>query len=441
MRMMFSDRGLHKMFDKNYNDYMPDYLDLLNANRKLGYSTSTAIADICDNPFDAGATKCWVVVTKGSKVVDNIIISDNGKGMSEYELQKALVPASTGRKRNYQGELGYFGVGLVASGLSLGNRIEVFTRGVDGDFYSYLDWDEKCLTNNPVNLVRKCTSDESATVLNPYLHESSTGTVVWISNTKIAHTKYESLLKQLDFHLGTTYYNLRDKYEIYLNNQLVSPWDILESNSCADLSPVHTFKVDRFINGKRIEADITVQLSYIWAENRNRKHPTIMGRTGDNQGGALVRNGRTLTYGTIMNITSKTPLHNALRFRVEYNNSDLDNVIFDINVQKDDCQIVDKDFSEFLSAKVKAYIKEVVRPLNKKYRVSGKADTSKVSGKKLPVAYDRLVFMSRHKIIQKIVKLETEKMKPEQAMFILKELKEMSNEINKKAQEVKSASA
>jgi hypothetical protein len=142
-----------------------------------------------------------------------------------------------------------------------------------------------------------------------------------------------------------------------------------------------------------------------------------------------------------MNITSKTPLHNALRFRVEYNNSDLDNVIFDINVQKDDCQIVDKDFSEFLSAKVKAYIKEVVRPLNKKYRVSGKADTSKVSGKKLPVAYDRLVFMSRHKIIQKIVKLETEKMKPEQAMFILKELKEMSNEISKKAQEVKSASA
>jgi hypothetical protein len=49
--------------------------------------------------------------------------------------------------------------------------------------------------------------------------------------------------------------------------------------------------------------------------------------------------------------------------------------------------------------------------------------------------------MSRHKIIQKIVKLETEKMKPEQAMFILKELKEMSNEISKKAQEVKSASA
>ena len=43
------------MTETNFVEYMPDYLDLLNAFRKLGYSASAAIADLSDNPFDATA--------------------------------------------------------------------------------------------------------------------------------------------------------------------------------------------------------------------------------------------------------------------------------------------------------------------------------------------------------------------------------------------------
>ena len=94
------------MTTQDFAKHMPDYLDLLNAFRKLGYSTTSAIADLCDNPYDAGATKCWVSVKKGVNVIDNIVISDNGSGMTQYELQKALVPASTGRTRKLTDELG-----------------------------------------------------------------------------------------------------------------------------------------------------------------------------------------------------------------------------------------------------------------------------------------------------------------------------------------------
>ena len=427
------------MNESNFVEYMPDYLDLLNAFRKLGYNTSAAIADLSDNPYDAGASKCWISVKKGANVIDNIVISDNGRGMSQYELHKALIPASTGRVRKYTNELGFFGVGMVSAGLSLGNRIEVFTRGVDGDLYSYLDWDEKMLTNNPANIVRKCTKDESETVLNPYLHGSETGSVIWISKTNIAQTRYESLMKQLEFHLGTTYFGLKDAYQVYINNEPVKPWDILETFKCADVSEVHTFTVNKIVNGKRVEGKVSLQFSYVWSENSERKHPTIMGRTNENQGGALVRNGRTLTFGTMMGIAEKTPLHNALRFRVSYDNPDLDNLVFNINVQKDDCQIVDKDVWDWRHKHVKAYISKTVRPLNKKYRSSksttGRTSTIRPSGKKLPVSVDRSKYVANHSLIQKLCRLDVATINGASAISILSELKSLADKTVKIARE------
>ena len=427
------------MNETNFVEYMPDYLDLLNAFRKLGYNTSAAIADLTDNPYDAGASKCWITLKKGANVIDDIVISDNGRGMSQFELHKALIPASTGRIRKYHNELGFFGVGMVSAGLSLGNRIEVYTRGIDGDLYSYIDWEEKMFSNNPVNIVRKCTKDESDTVLTPYLHGSETGSVIWISKTSIAQTRYESLMKQLEFHLGTTYHGLKNSYQVYINNEPVMPWDILESSKNAHLSDVQTFTVNKIVNGNRVEGVVSLQFSYIWSENQERKHPTIMGRTNENQGGALVRNGRTLTFGTMMGIAEKTPLHNALRFRVSYDNPDLDNLVFNINVQKDDCQVVDKDVWDWLQGAVKAYIKEQVRPLNKRYRASkssqGRVSSIRTSGKKLPISVDRNKFVANHALTQRLCRLDVKRLSNATAVSILKELKVLADKTVKLAQE------
>jgi hypothetical protein len=238
-------------------------------------------------------------------------------------------------------------------------------------------------------------------------------------------------MKQLDFPLGTTYYGLKDSYQVYINNELVKPWDILETSKCADVSDVHTFTVKKIVNGKRVEGTISLQFSYVWSENAERKHPTIMGRTNENQGGALVRNGRTLTFGTMMGIAEKTPLHNALRFRVSYDNVDLDNLVFNINVQKDDCQIVDKDVWDWLHKHVKAYISTKVRPLNKKYRstksTTGRTSPPRPSGKKLPVNVDRNKFVANHSLIQRLHRLDMSKMNGTSAMLLLTELKNLAD--------------
>jgi hypothetical protein len=246
-------------------------------------------------------------------------------------------------------------------------------------------------------------------------------------------------MKRLEFHLGVTYYGLKDSYQVYINNEPVKPWDILETSKNAHTSNVHTFTVNKFVNGKRVEAVISLQLSVIWLENAQRKHPQIMGRTNDNQGGALVRNGRTLTFGTMMGIAEKTPLCNAFRFRVSYSNPDLDNLVFNINVQKDACQIVDKEVWEWLVSIVKAYTKDTVKPLNEKYRNKRSPSAGllppKQTGKKLPVSVDRNKYVANHALTQRLCKLDVTRLNGASAVVILNELKTLADKTVKVAKE------
>jgi hypothetical protein len=411
-------------------DWMPDYVDLLNAQRKLGYTVEAAIADIADNPYDAGASWCYIDmktrnVTRGTaKIIDHIVFADNGRGMTKYELSKALVPATTGRIRKYTNELGYFGVGLIASGLSLGNRVEVFTRGFEGDFFSYIDFNEKEKNNSPVNIVRPCSANESRSVLDAYLRGAETGTVVWISNLQLTSKNYDVMMDEINYHLSTTYYGLKDKYKIILDGKAIKPWDFIEKNDSPFVSPVKLFTVEKDAKGNPIHAEISLQMSYVKVTNHNRWFE-IMGRTNENQGGALVRNGRMLTRGDMMGISKKNPANNALRFVLSYDDVALDNHIFALNVQKDKCQIVDKDFKIWLDKEIKQFIKEVINPLNKKYRVATPktgAPTGKKSGASIPVAIVRQRAIASNSVIAKLHKLDVDKLTAFDALTLIRDL-------------------
>jgi hypothetical protein len=136
---------------------------------------------------------------------------------------------------------------------------KIYTRGSEGDFYSYLDWNEKLKTNSPVNLVRPCSPDESVGVLNSYLRNAKTGTVVWITNLELVHKRYDVLMSEVHYHLATTYYHLRDKYAVYVNNEKIEPWDFLEQDSSPQISDTKVYTVTRDSKGKAIRADITLK--------------------------------------------------------------------------------------------------------------------------------------------------------------------------------------
>jgi len=119
-------------------DITPD-MSLMPKLGQSGYSTPQAVAELVDNSIDARIDNELLEIN--IKIDKNIIsIADNGIGMNEDKLAKALTLAYS-EKTN---KLGEFGLGLKTSCNSLGNRFEVVTSpsGKNKQFKVIFDQEE-----------------------------------------------------------------------------------------------------------------------------------------------------------------------------------------------------------------------------------------------------------------------------------------------------------
>ena len=356
----------------DFEKHMPGYLALLNATRKLGHSVETAIADLIDNGIDANASDVHVYFTEeyrtekqlrndGRNII-SISIVDNGTGMNKFQLHKSLIPASTGRVRNTKTQSGFFGMGLLASGLALGNHIDVFTRGEDGDLYTYIDWDEKMRNvahaDNHVNSSRLCTSNESAKLSN-YLGANQSGTMIVISRLKTEPGKAWDMIRKVRHHLATVFYNKRDIVNLYthgLDSQFkgnkVIWYDYLESGDAKETTEEYDYYITKDAQGNKCNEKVTLQMSWIHRSNKNREFNVLQKPRPDMQGGLLVRNNRGLTKGAMLGIYEKSPINNPFRWKLCYDGGILDDYVFDMNVQKNDCIILHKELKNWIKGKL-----------------------------------------------------------------------------------------
>lgn len=356
----------------DFEKHMPDYLALLNATRKLGHSVESAIADLIDNGLDANATDVHVYFTEEQRTekqvrndgrsIISISIVDNGTGMNKFQLHKALIPASTGRVRNTKTQSGFFGMGLLASGLALGNHVDVYTRGVDGDLYSSIDWDEKMRNSahadNHINASRLCTSNESNKLTN-YLGANETGTMIVISKLKTEPGKALDMIRKVRHHLATVFFHKRDNINLYtygLDNQFKSNkviwYDYLEADDAKETSPVYEYFITKDANGNKCNEKVTLQMSWIHQSNKKREFTKLQRPSDAMQGGLLVRNNRGLSKGAMLGIYEKTPINNPFRWVLCYDGGILDDYVFDMNVQKDDCIILHKELKNWIKNKL-----------------------------------------------------------------------------------------
>jgi hypothetical protein len=362
----------------DFEMHMPDYLSLLNATRKLGHSVESAIADLVDNGTDASATDVHVYFTEEQRTekqvrndgrsIISISIVDNGTGMNKYQLHKALIPASTGRVRNTKTQSGFFGMGLLASGLALGNHVDVYTRGEDGDLYSYIDWDEKVKhsghADNHVNASRLCTSNESAKLAN-YLGSNPTGTMLVISKLKTEPGKAIDMIKKVRHHLATVFYDRREDVNLYthgLDKQFKTSkviwYDYLEAGYAKETTEVFEFPITKDAQGNKCEEIVTLQMSWIHRQNSRREFPVLQRPTDAMQGGLLVRNSRGLSKGAMLGIYEKSPINNSFRWKLCYEGGILDDYVFDMNVQKNDCVILHKELKNWIKSKLQDFQKK-----------------------------------------------------------------------------------
>ena len=154
------------------------------------YSVENGLGEIVDNSVEAGASEIRVYFAKKTRRVgkkdieeiDQIIIMDNGSGMSPEVLAKCLVLGCSMREhKNGKLGIGKFGVGMTLGSISLARHVEVYSRdAVNGEFYStYIDLDE--INNKSLDAVPAPEKKEVPAEYADFFM-GQTGTMVVLSN-------------------------------------------------------------------------------------------------------------------------------------------------------------------------------------------------------------------------------------------------------------------
>ncbi len=100
----------------------PDVLGAIGLSHKL----TSAIADLVDNAVDAEATHISVRFVEVDRRLVSLLVSDDGKGMSDKAIDDAM---TVGKRRTYRDQaLGHFGMGLKAASFSQADVLTVMSR-------------------------------------------------------------------------------------------------------------------------------------------------------------------------------------------------------------------------------------------------------------------------------------------------------------------------
>jgi len=198
----------------------------------LGYKATTAAADIADNSIDASATEIVIEASGASNQndpVNNIDIFDNGCGMNREQLINALTLGSDTNKG--PGALGCFGMGLKTAGNSIGRRITVMTKEIEGEVLTMtadldvnLKEDGYVLDDDPSHITA-----EQRTKFDAYTSKTGCGT--WVHIDKIHSTEYinvKTLLSALKSERSLRLYFRKfldsGKHTIRVNSCELKPW-------------------------------------------------------------------------------------------------------------------------------------------------------------------------------------------------------------------------
>lgn len=225
------------MIDERYTIVREDRF--IEATRDSGYkSTASAISELADNAFQAGANHFVVhfdsevepAVGKGrpkSPVVREVVCVDDGSGMTPEVLRNALRFGGTTRFNDREG-LGRYGMGLPNSSASQCRRVEVYTWQRGGEVYfSFLDIDE--IAKGKMLVVPEAQVVEIPERYRRLASSNSGTLIVWTKCDRLDFNgREETLTRELPWPLGQTYRNyLAHGRVIRVNGRDVKPFDPL----------------------------------------------------------------------------------------------------------------------------------------------------------------------------------------------------------------------
>lgn len=317
---------------------------LLTGLRAIGYSFSSAVADIIDNSISANANEIRVF-SDPLATVPFFCIVDNGCGMSSSELDNAMLPGSDrSEKADGEKELGRFGLGLKSASLSQCREFIVASKKYGKIRAMSFDLDVIEAENRL--MLKKLSSEEIMAL--PYINcieEYDSGTIViWTKFDKIEslaknfEDSFRRLVSDAKKHTELVFHRFYKQIAIYYHGKRIEKRD-----------PFLLDSVGRQQTGRKTE--ITVDNSNItvipytlpFANSLTPDEKALLGNPKsiyDGQGFYLYRNKRLISWGSWMHMGIRSELNKLARIQVDIPSS-LDDVWM-LDVKKSSAKIPDK---------------------------------------------------------------------------------------------------
>jgi hypothetical protein len=209
---------------------------ILSAIRRIGYTPVSAVLDIIDNSIVAGAAKIEVVIATEQhpakqlkEQITEIIVIDNGSGMTEERMLNALTLGSPDSDYD-DGSLSKFGFGLKSAGLSQANTITLISKALESSAYTkmVLNWDT-IVSNGYYGIIDDSTIDDKENDLLSHIGDSS-GTIVRLHNIiQVNDIAPVTIVKSLRKECALTYHRFIEggRIDIVVNGEQIIPIDPL----------------------------------------------------------------------------------------------------------------------------------------------------------------------------------------------------------------------
>lgn len=219
----------------NYEIVPPSPQSLIESLRSVGYTLSTAIADIVDNSIAAGASNIWIDFHWAGEN-SHVAVTDDGSGMAADELTTAMRHGSRNPldKRSPQ-DLGRFGLGLKTASLSQCRNLSVLSKKNGSEIHART-WDLEELADGEWKLLLDPSS--AAKRCENRLGNLRSGTaVVWSDMDRlveaaehgeaVAQAQFNDSVDHVKAHLALIFHRfLEDKdLRIHVNGNEIRPWD------------------------------------------------------------------------------------------------------------------------------------------------------------------------------------------------------------------------
>ena len=359
----------------------PNLAKLEFALRSIGYTFEAAVADIVDNSIDAQAQEILVRFVKTEGDVPDLIVADNGYGMSAASLREAMRFGSDTAGETPR--LGKFGLGLKLASLSQARALTVVTCQ-EGKIHGR-SWEDDSIRQDFSSKILSPSECLKVREMFPrWLHHRESWTLVWWRNLYRVQRRdsleqdqlIEKLVRLLKRHLAVIFHR-------YLQGQarkVQLTLDVFEPSTGEFgvprfLEPLNPFGYEdsghpdfpqelNLIDGFTDHFKLT---AHVWPPNSESAGYKLPGGANARQGFYFYRNNRLIQAGGWNGFRESDP-HSSLA-RLEIDISDEFDVELSLDVKKVEIQLppgLEKSireattesgisFTEYLSIANKAY--------------------------------------------------------------------------------------